>query len=604
MQVMGEAELRAAAGAWIADDPNAGDRAELQALLDRAYAAAEAGRGAAGGSQAQALAELRDRFAGRLEFGTAGLRGVVAAGPNRMNRAVVRATTAAVAGWLLGSAAVAARNGPGGAGRPGGSVPRGAEDAVSVVVGCDARHRSAEFANETARVLAGAGVTVHMLPQPGPTPLLAFAVRHMAASAGVMITASHNPAPDNGYKLYLSDGAQVIPPADTEIEARMASLGPLSRIPVADTGSPLITRHGDEIAQAYLDQVVAAAAGARADWPKLNVIYTPMHGVAGDLMLRAIAQAGFATPHVVAAQARPDPDFPTVAFPNPEEPGALDLALADALRLGADLVVASDPDGDRLAVATRRPGDGLAGWVVLTGDQLGALIGASLLERTAGDADPGNRLVASTVVSSTLLSKIAATAGARYAETLTGFKWIVRAADSVPGTRFVFGYEEALGYAVGDVVRDKDGIGAALAMLALAAGAKAAGRSVLDRYDALETAHGVHLTSQVTLRTADQAPVMRRLRADPPAEFAGQPVTDLLDLAAAPRGGIPAADVLIFRLPGARIVLRPSGTEPKIKCYIEVVEPLGGRSLPAARGSAAERLAPLRHALEAVLVTA
>ena len=611
MQVIGEAELRAAVGAWIADDPDAGDRAELQALLDRAYPAAEAGRGAAGDSAAQAVAELRDRFAGRLEFGTAGLRGVVAAGPNRMNRAVVRATTAAVAGWLLDSAAAAgngpaaAGNGPGDAGHgPGGSVPRGAEDAVSVVVGCDARHRSAEFADETARVLAGAGVAVHMLPQPGPTPLLAFAVRHLAASAGVMITASHNPAPDNGYKLYLSDGAQVIPPADAEIEARIASLGPLSQIPVADAGSPLITRHGDEIARAYLDEVVAAAAGARADWPKLNVVYTPMHGVAGDLMLRAIARAGFATPHVVAAQGRPDPDFPTVAFPNPEEPGALDLALADALRLGADLVVASDPDGDRLAVAARRPGHGLAGWVVLTGDQVGALIGASLLERTAGDADPSSRLVASTIVSSTLLSKIAATAGARYAETLTGFKWIVRAGDGVPGARFVFGYEEALGYAVGDVVRDKDGIGAALAMLALAAEAKAAGRSVLDRYDALETAHGVHLTSQVTLRTADQAQVMRRLRADPPAEFAGQPVTDLLDLAVAPRAGIPAADVLIFRLPGARVVLRPSGTEPKIKCYIEIVEPLGGRSLPAARGSAAERLAPLRHALETVLVDA
>jgi phosphomannomutase len=584
-QVTDEAEFRGVVEAWIADDPDAGDRAELQALLDRASAGTD--RGAAGDSDAQALAELRDRFAGRLEFGTAGLRGVVAAGPNRMNRAVVRAATAAVAGWLLGPAAD---------GAPGSSI--------RVVIGCDARHRSAEFADEAARVLAGAGVAVHMLPQPGPTPLLAFAVRHLAASAGVMITASHNPAADNGYKLYLSDGAQVIPPADAEIEARIAGLGPLSQIPVADAGSPLITRHGDQIARAYLDAVVAAAAGARADWPKLNVVYTPMHGVAGDLMLRAIAQAGFAAPHVVAAQAQPDPGFPTVAFPNPEEPGALDLALGDALRLGADLVVASDPDGDRLAVATRRPGDGLAGWVVLTGDQVGALIGASLLDRTAGDTDPGNRLVASTIVSSTLLSRIAAAAGARYAETLTGFKWIVRAADGVPGARFLFGYEEALGYAVGDVVRDKDGIGAALAMLALAAEAKAAGRSVLDRYDALEIAHGVHLTSQVTLRTADQAQVMRRLRADPPAEIAGQPVTGLVDLAVAPRAGIPAADVLIFRLPGARVVLRPSGTEPKIKCYIEIVEPLAGRSLPAARGSAAERLAPLRHALETILVNA
>jgi phosphomannomutase len=616
-QVASEAEFRATVEGWIADDPDARDRAELQGLLDLAYAFTSAGSGAASGSGTRALAELRDRFAGRLEFGTAGLRGVVAAGPNRMNRAVVRAATAAVAGWLLEEAGGAgsgagdagraggAGSGPGDEAGAGGGVPRGA-GGVRVVVGCDARHGSAEFADEAARVLAGAGVSVHMLPQPGATPLLAFAVRHLAASAGVMITASHNPAADNGYKLYLCDGAQVIPPVDAEIEGRIARLGPLSQIPVADAASPLITWHGDEIAQAYLDAVVGVGAGPGSDRPKLNVVYTPMHGVAGDLMLRAIAQAGFAAPHVVAAQARPDPDFPTVTFPNPEEPGALDLALADALRLGADLVVASDPDGDRLAVATRRLGEGLAGWVVLTGDQVGALIGASLLDRTAGDADPGNRLVASTIVSSTLLSKIAAAAGARYAETLTGFKWIVRAGDGVPGARFIFGYEEALGYAVGDVVRDKDGIGAALATLRLAAEAKAAGRSVLDRYDELETAHGVHLTSQVTLRTADRAQVMRRLRADPPAEFGGAPVTALTDLGAGPRDAgeersVPAADVLIFRLTGARVVLRPSGTEPKIKCYIEITEPLAGRSLPAARASAARRLAPLRHALEAVL---
>jgi phosphomannomutase len=583
VDVTSESELRSAVEGWIADDPDLGDRAELAGLLERAFGGS-GGSDAGGGPDSGALAELRDRFAGRLEFGTAGLRGVVAAGPNRMNRAVVRAATAAVAGWLLGSAG-------GGAGDGG----------VRVVVGCDARHRSAEFADEAARVLAGAGIAVHMLPQPGPTPLLAFAVRQLGASAGVMITASHNPAADNGYKLYLSDGAQVIPPVDAEVEARIAALGPLSQVPVADPGSALITRHGDEIAKAYLDAVVATAAGSGFDGPELNVVYTPMHGVAGDLMLRAMAQAGFAAPHVVAAQARPDPDFPTVAFPNPEEPGALDLALADAVQLGADLVVASDPDGDRLAVAVRRPGQGLAGWVVLTGDQVGALLGASLLERTAG-ADPGNRLVASTIVSSALLSKIAATAGARYAETLTGFKWIVRAGDGVPGARFVFGYEEALGYAVGEVVRDKDGIGAALAMLRLATEAKAEGRSVLDRYDALESAHGVHLTSQVTLRTTDQAQVMRRLRADPPAELGGRPVTELTDLAASPSGSsVPRADVLILRLPGARVVLRPSGTEPKIKCYIEITEPLAGRSLPASRGSAAERLAPLRHALEALL---
>ena len=576
---MTEAEFRSVVEAWIEDDPDAGDRAELRALLDRAGTDT-------GNPQAEsALAELRDRFAGRLEFGTAGLRGVVAAGPNRMNRAVVRGATAALAGWLLGTSEA-----------PG----------ASAVVGCDARHRSAEFAAEAAGVLAGAGIAVHMLPLPCPTPLLAFAVRHFAASAGVMITASHNPAVDNGYKLYLSDGAQVIPPVDAQIEERIAGLGPLSQVPVADADSPLITRHGDEVARAYLDAVVAMAAGpasVRGDDRPLTVVYTPMHGVAGTLMLRALAQAGFAAPHVVAKQADPDPDFPTVAFPNPEEPGALDLALADARRLDADLVVASDPDGDRLAVAVPEPaGD----WRALTGDQVGALLGASLLERTAADPEPAARLVASTIVSSTLLSKIAAAAGARYAETLTGFKWITRAGDGVPGARFLFGYEEALGYAVGDVVRDKDGIGAALAMLRLASDARAAGRSVLDRYDELETVHGVHLTSQVTLRTADQAKVMSRLRAAPPSALGGEPVSSMADLAAGvdDRGGLPPADVLIFRLPGARVVLRPSGTEPKIKCYIEITEPLAGQSLPAAREAAARRLVPLRHALEAVLADA
>jgi phosphomannomutase len=609
--------------AWIADDPDAADPAELQALLDRAP------------TEPGAMAELRDRFAGRLRFGTAGLRGVVAAGPNRMNRAVVRATTAAVAGWLAGG------GGPG--------VPR------DVVVGCDARHRSAAFAAEVARVLAGAGITVHMLPLPCPTPLLAFAVRHLAASAGVMITASHNPAADNGYKLYLSDGAQVIPPTDAAVEKRIANLGPLALIPVADAGSPLIIRHGDEVAQAYLDAVVAAATPVSG--PQLNIVYTPMHGVAGDLMLRALRQAGFARPHVVAAQAEPDPDFPTVAFPNPEEPGALDLALADAGRLGAELVLASDPDGDRLAVAVPDPA---GGWRTLTGDQVGALLGASLIgaspigasligasligagliERTTAEPAPQTRVVASTIVSSTLLAKIARAAGVRYAETLTGFKWIARAADGMPGTRFVFGYEEALGYEVGDVVRDKDGIGAALAMLRLATSAKAARRSVLEVYDELERAHGVHLTSQLTLRTAEPADIMNRLRAEPPTEFGGEPVSSILDLASAgpvsagpvsagpvsagpvsagpvsagpvsagpvsagpvsAGRAMPRADVLIFRLRGARVVLRPSGTEPKTKCYIEILEPLAGRSLAEARAAAAERLAPLRSGLEAML---
>jgi len=480
-----------------------------------------------------------------------------------MNRAVVRAATAAVAGWLAGA---------GSAGRAGGAGPAGGS---SVVVGCDARHRSAEFAEEAAGVLAGAGIAVHMLPRPCPTPLLAFAVRHLGTAAGVMITASHNPAADNGYKLYLSDGAQVIPPADADIEKRIAGLGPLARVPVAAAGSALITRHGDEIAEAYLAAIVAAAGPAVTGAAELNVVYTPMHGVAGRLMLRLLRLAGFAAPHVVAAQAEPDPDFPTVAFPNPEEPGALDLALADARRLGADLVVASDPDGDRLAVAVPEE----AGWRVLTGDQVGALLGASLLDRTAGQAAPQARLVASTVVSSTLFRSTA---------------------DGVPGARFVFGYEEALGYAVGDVVRDKDGFGAALAMLRLAEEAKSADRSVLDVYDDLERAYGVHLTSQLTLRTAGQAQVMSRLRAAPPDAFGGEPVAGRTDLAEG-AGNVPRADVLIFRLAGGRVVLRPSGTEPKIKCYIEITEPAAGRSLAAAREAAAARLVPLRAALEELL---
>ncbi|HZR52795.1 MAG TPA: phospho-sugar mutase [Streptosporangiaceae bacterium] len=568
-----EVGLREAVEAWIADDPDPADRAELRALLDAS--------GAGGVGEARdRVAELRDRFAGRLTFGTAGLRGVVAAGPNRMNRAVVRAATAAVAGWLLAPPSPEAA---------GAGIPR--RDAhAGVVVGCDARHRSAEFADEVARVLAAAGIGVHVLPLPCPTPLLAFAVRHLAAAAGIMVTASHNPAADNGYKLYLSDGAQVIPPADREIEARIAALGKLSEIPVADAGSPLITRHGDEIATAYLDAIVTHTSTAH-----LTVVYTPMHGVAGALMLRAIERAGYPAPHVVAAQAEPDPDFPTVAFPNPEEPGALDLALADAQSLGADLVIANDPDGDRLAVALPGPD----GWRTLTGDQLGALLGAAQLRWTADLPQP--RLAATTIVSSTMLGRIAQAAGVRYAETLTGFKWIARAAGSAPpGTRFVFGYEEALGYAVGDVVHDKDGMSAGLAMLRLASEAKAAGRSVAAFYDELETAYGVHLTAQVTLRTTDPAPVMARLRAAPPAAIGGAPVTSLTDLVHG-GGGLPPSDVLIFRLDNARVVLRPSGTEPKIKCYIEITEQLDGRSLAQARKAAADRMAPLHASLESLL---
>jgi len=587
--------LRAEAERWAAGDPDERDRAELRALLDD------------GGDEA--AAELADRFRARLEFGTAGLRGAVGAGPNRMNRAVVRAATAALARWL---------------------AEHGGPDAAQagVVIGCDARHRSDEFAGEAARVLAGAGIRSHLLPPRRPTPLLAFAIRHLGTAAGIMITASHNPPADNGYKLYLGDGAQIIPPVDKQIGAAIAELGDLSQVPVAPADSPLIGRHGDEVARAYLDAIAAAVPGpAAAGAPGagrgsgaggangansaggangagdaapagLRVVYTPLHGVAAGLALRAFERAGYPPPHVVAAQADPDPAFPTVAFPNPEEPGALDLALALARETGADLVIANDPDGDRLAVAVPDPG-APGGWRALTGDQVGALLGAYLLDRDPGPG-PGTRLAATTVVSSTMLSKIAAAAGVRYAETLTGFKWIVRAADGAPGARFVYGYEEALGYAVTPAVRDKDGISAALALLSLAATARAAGQSLLDRWDALESAHGVHLTAQVTLPTHAPAGVMARLRATPPGSLAGGPVTAVTDLAAG-SGALPPSDVLTYHLPGARVVIRPSGTEPKLKSYLEVVEAAGGRPLAEARAAAAGRLGPLRAAVAALV---
>jgi phosphomannomutase len=559
--------------AWIANDPDQRDQEELRALCDRANA-----------GDAAAAAELRDRFAGRLTFGTAGLRGAIGAGPNRMNRAVVRAATAAVAGWVRDA----------GTGNP-----------PAVVVGCDARHRSDEFADEAARVLAGAGIGVHLLPRPGPTPLLAFAVRHLAVQAGIMITASHNPATDNGYKLYSSDGAQIVPPVDARITDRITLLGPLSAIPTASLDSPLITRHGDEVAEAYLDAIVPSSEGEgtrpQADAMALRVVYTPMHGVAGDLMLRAMRRAGFPVPHVVAAQAKPNPDFPTVAFPNPEEPGALDLALTDAHAIGADLVVASDPDGDRLAVAVPARGadGGTDGWRQLSGDQVGALLGDYLLRAETGSPDSRTPLVASTIVSSTLLSKIAAAAGARYVEKLTGFKWVARAADDQPGTKYVFGYEEALGYLAGQAVRDKDGTSAAIAVLRMTTAARAADRDLNEEYDALEQAHGVHLTKQLSLRIPDPDAVMLRIRSAPPREVGGFTVNAVTDYADGSTG-LPPSDVLGYSLDAARLVIRPSGTEPKIKAYLEVIEPVE-QDLATAREKAAARMAPLRAAVEALL---
>jgi phosphomannomutase len=559
--------LREAAAAWLSADPDERDRAELSSLLSD--------------TSPESVAELTDRFADRLRFGTAGLRGAVGAGPNRMNQVTVTATTAALARWLLDRDPPAAEAG--------------------VVIGHDARHRSDEFALQAAQVLAGAGIKVHMLTGRMPTPFLAFAVRELNAAAGVMITASHNPRADNGYKLYLSDGAQVVPPADTEIEAAIGEHGAVSDVVIATPDSPLITRPGDELTQAYLDAICALTPPpASAAW--LRFVYTPLHGVAGQLALRAFDQAGFPEPDLVIAQFEPDPDFPTVNFPNPEEPGTLDLALAQARRSAADLVIANDPDGDRLAVAVPDP-DLAGGWRVLTGDQVGALLGAFLLGRmSAADSDSqlSEQLVVSTIVSGTLLPKIVAAAGAQYVQTLTGFKWIARAADLREGSKFAFGYEEALGYEVGEVVRDKDGISAALAILSLAAVARSVGESLLDAYNALEITHGVHLTAQLNLQCSTTTEVMARLRATAPTGLAGQPVSAITDYT----GGswdLPSADVLSYQLPGARVVIRPSGTEPKIKAYLEVVQPVQYGMLSDARQTAADRLDQLQIATAELL---
>jgi phosphomannomutase len=556
--------LRRQVEAWIAADPDPATRAELARLLGDGNAAA-----------------LEDRFGRPLNFGTAGLRGPLGAGSARMNRAVVRRTTVGLARWVLGQGRSAA--------------------AAGVVVGRDARHGSDVFAADVADVLTASGVVTHLLSRPLPTPITAFAVRHLGAAAGVMITASHNPAADNGYKVYAGDGAQVIPPDDAAIAAG-ADWGPARPewdAPVSRGGADADRLDAEQLAvevlAAYRDAVVGLleVGGPRA----LKLVYTPLHGVGGNVLPGLLAAAGFDPPTIVAEQAEPDPDFPTVPFPNPEEPGALDLALATARHAGADLVLANDPDADRLAVAVP---DRDGRWRALTGDELGVLLADRCLRTTSG---PG-RLLATTVVSSSMLSKLAAEAGVAYEETLTGFKWVARAAQRHPGHRLIFGYEEALGYTVGDVVADKDGLSAALVAAELAAGLRAEGLSLLDRLDELAARLGVHATDQWSVRAAGpgaaeaMAEVVATWRRDPPTELGGLAVTDIVDLAGGV-GGLPPTDAVIVRLGDrGRVVLRPSGTEPKLKAYLEIsTDPPGAAGLADARRAAEARLAALRAAV-------
>lgn len=539
------------ARAWIADDPDPQTRAELAALVDRVTD----GLGAQ-----EARDDLADRFAGTLEFGTAGLRGELGAGPRRMNRAVVIRAAAGLARWLR------------------------ARDGGAVVVGFDARYNSDVFARDTCAVMEAAGVEAMVLPRPLPTPVLAFALRYLGADAGVMVTASHNPPRDNGYKVYLGDGSQIAPPTDTEIAAEIAAVDAVASVPRADDGWVTLD---DSVLEAYLDR--AAGLLDESGPRELSIVYTPLHGVARDVVLAAFERAGFASPVVVPSQADPDPDFPTVAFPNPEEPGALDAALALATETGADLVLANDPDGDRCAVAVP---DG-RGWRMLTGDEVGVLLGWHLMTRGATGT------FANSIVSSTLLGRIAEAAGVGHAETLTGFKWITKA----PGLRY--GYEEALGYCCDpEGVKDKDGVTAALLVAELAAALKSRGRTLLDVLDDLARVHGLHLTGQVSVRVTDLAVIgslMARLRSAPPSDLGGMAVQgtdDLLD----PGGPLPPTDGLRFRLVGgARVIVRPSGTEPKVKCYLEVVEPVAGGDVAAARAAAGARLDALRADVSALL---
>ncbi|XXT14877.1 phospho-sugar mutase [Sorangium sp. So ce429] len=549
---------------WLAHDPDPETQSELRQLIDAARAGEEGVR-----------AELAERFAGPLEFGTAGIRGVLGAGESRMNRAVILRTTAGLARYLLAALGDKARS-------------------AGVVVGYDGRRMSREFAEDAACALAAAGIPSHLAPAPCPTPVAAFAVAHLGAAAGVMVTASHNPPEYNGYKVYWGNAAQIIPPHDTGIATAIDASPPADQVPRVPFDEArqrgLVRDFPEELEQSYLRAI--RGLGVRGDGDRgLRIVYTPLHGVGNRLVRTALAQAGFTRVTSVPEQAEPDGAFPTVAFPNPEEKGAMDLAFALAKKEGADLVLANDPDVDRLAVAVRRP-DGE--YAQLTGNQVGVLLGHYLL--TEGQAQGGGgakerRLVLASCVSTPMLGAIAAALGVHYEETLTGFKWIANRAMDIErstGARFVFGFEEALGYTIGPVVRDKDGISAAAVLAELAAVRRAEGKTLLDELETLTRRYGLYMSGQrsYTLRGVDGvgriAAIMAALRKSPPAEVGGVPVAAWRDFEARTRTSsdgkteslvLPPSNVLVYELDGgSRIIARPSGTEPKIKFYFDVRE--------------------------------
>lgn len=548
---------------WIADDPDPATAAELQELLTDSRAGDE-----------EARAELADAFAGTLQFGTAGLRGKLGGGPNRMNRAVVMRAAAGLCAFLRDKV------GPG----------------FIVAIGYDARYGSAQFAEDTAAIVTAAGGAACLMPRALPTPVLAFAVRHLDADAGVMVTASHNPPQDNGYKVYLGgravdtdgQGAQIVPPYDAEIAAQIANVGAVADIPRAEDGWSLI---GAEVIDAYrarVSELVSSPANS------LSIVLTAMHGVGGHLCQQALNDAGFTNVHPVVEQFEPDPDFPTVTFPNPEEPGALDLAIAKAREVGADIIIANDPDADRCSAAVPLP-DGT--WRQLTGDEVGQLLGEQSARLAAVQ---GGGVLACSIVSSQMLGRIAAAHGLEHRETLTGFKWISR----VPG--LVYGYEEALGYCVDPGrVRDKDGISASVRLCELAAELATRGESLLDELDRLAAQHGVHATNPLTIRVEDLSIIadsMAKLRSGGLESLGGSPVASVEDLSAGSETLPPTDGMRFFTEAGDRVIVRPSGTEPKLKCYLESIEPVpAGADLAQVRKRAQERVAAVKADLAAYL---
>jgi phosphomannomutase len=504
---------------WLAAEPDADIRDELAALI-------------AGDPVA-----LGDRFAGQLTFGTAGLRAAVGAGPLRMNRLVVRQAAAGLAAYLQAHDERAAQRG--------------------VVIGFDARRKSDLFAQDTARVMAAAGIRAMSLPDPLPTPVLAWSITELDAAAGVMVTASHNPPADNGYKVYLGDGAQIVPPADVAISEQIAGVDPTD-VTLAEPDDPLITVLDDGVAAAYLASI--AGVRLRPDVPGVPIAYTPMHGVGGETACTAFELAAFDRPAVVVEQFEPDATFPTVSFPNPEEPGAMDLLIALAIDTGASLAIAHDPDADRLGAAIPQA-DG--SWRRLGGDEIGWLLADHILANTTGE----DRLVITTLVSSSLLGDLAKSYGVHSTETYTGFKWIARTILDNPDRRFVFGYEQALGYLVAPRPLDKDGISAALMLAEVASVAAAEGTTLQARLDDIAARFGRHVTFDKSVRMdpAAAAKAVERLQARPPSEIGGAEVVDVVSY--------PEAELLRFELAGGvRVQVRPSGTEPKVKIYGEAID--------------------------------